>query len=99
MANYIVILNVFNSGDVYYCNTTKDLKETLERASLEDIEKGNVRVFKIDEEIAAASIVNGDYKESYNPGAAVQHFEKEKQSESYKKYVENLKKVVKGCGR
>ncbi|SDM41707.1 hypothetical protein [Bacillus sp. OK048] len=30
----------------------------------------------------------------YRPGAAVEHFEREKQSDSYKKYVKNLKKMI-----
>jgi hypothetical protein len=59
--NYIVVIKVFNSEEIYYCNTIEEVKQTIEQiSSPEEIKKGKVRVFKIESELNLQNLFNQD---------------------------------------
>lgn len=50
---YILIFPIFNSEEVYYCESLEKVKQTIEDTNISQEEIQQVRVFKIEKEINA----------------------------------------------
>jgi hypothetical protein len=64
---YIVVFDVFISNEVYYCDTLEEVKQTIDQVAMpEEIEKGKVRIFKIEKEINLKSLFSQIEKDEEN---------------------------------
>jgi len=72
---YIVIFDVFNSNEVYYCDDLDQVKQTIEKIALpEEIEKGKVRVFKIASELNLQNLpIQTEKEEEYDLNKLKEH--------------------------